>query len=84
MSQEKEIGLVNGWRYVVFEREEDGMFCIRRKSLSLSDHGRKQEFVDCRPTEKEAIESGRKHMEGVSKIVSRYWGELVPVVYTNK
>jgi len=84
MTAEKEIGAVNGWRYVVFEREGDGMFCIVRNGLSLDDHGRKQEFVDCRRTEKEAVEAGRRHMERVSKAVAAYWGEPVRVTYTNK
>jgi len=84
MSHEKEIGVVNGWRYVVFERKGEGVFCIVRKSLSLADHGRRQEFVDSRRTEKEAVEAAGRYMERVSKVVARYWGEPVPVVYTNK
>ena len=84
MSRENEIGIVNGWRYVVFEREGDGVFCVVRKSLSVYDHGRRQEFVDCRPTKREAVESGHVHMERVSKVASAYWGEFIPVVYTNK
>jgi hypothetical protein len=84
MSDERDIGIVNGWRYVVFEREGDGMFCVVRKSLGLYDHGRRQAFVDSRPSEKEAVEAGRKHMERVSKVAARYWGGPIPVMYTNK
>ena len=58
MTRGNEIGVVSGWRYVVFKREGDGLFCIVRNSPSLADHGWRQEFVGSRPSEKEAVEAG--------------------------
>ena len=84
MNSEKEIGIVNGWRYVVSQRQGSGLFWVCRKSLSMRDHGRREEFVDCRDKEIEANETARKHMKRVSKAVSAYWGGPAPITYTNK
>jgi len=84
MNGQKEVGMVNGWRYVILQRERKGFYWVYRRSLSQDDHGEREEVVDYCPTEKKALEAARRHMTRVSKAVATYRGEPAPITYTNK
>lgn len=72
--EKREIGIVNGWRYVVCRSDGASLFYVIRKSLSAADHGTRTEQVTVRDTEKEAEEAAQEHMQRVSRAVEAYDG----------
>ena len=82
--EEIEIGIVNGWRYLIRRSEGGGLFWVVRKSLSREDHGRRQERLGVWETLERAREEARTGMERSAKGVEGSCGYSVPVLYTNK
>ncbi len=63
--EEKEVGVVNGWRYVVERSEAGGLFFVVRKSLSLEDHGRRKRLLATLGSESNAEEWVKRHIQRV-------------------
>ncbi len=54
LGEEREIGCANGWRYMIERSEAGGLFWVKRKSMSLEDHGQRCQSLTVRMTEEEA------------------------------
>ncbi len=72
---EVEVGIVNGWRYVVSRSEGGTLFYVMRRSLSPSDHGCRSQFLTVRDTQKEAEDAARHHMASCERGVWVYHGD---------
>jgi len=82
--EEIEVGIVNGWRYLIRRSEGGGLFWVMRKSLSREDHGRRQEPVGVWDTLGQAQGAARISMERSAKAVEAFSGSFAPISYTNK
>jgi len=60
--EEQEIGIVNGWRYVIRSSAEGEVFSVLRENLSLTDYESRLEFIRGCYSEKEAREVAAWHM----------------------
>jgi hypothetical protein len=82
--EEIEVGIVNGWRYLIRRSDGGGLFWVIRKGLSREDHGRRQELVGVWDTLGQAQGAARRSMERSAKAVEAYFGLFAPIPYTNK
>jgi hypothetical protein len=71
---EKQVGIVNGWRYVIRCSEGGAMFWVVRRSLSAVDYGRREERLALCDTREEAERVARRTMECSRKAVEASCG----------
>jgi len=79
--EEQEIGIVNGWRYVIRSPGEGEVFSVLRENVSLPDYESRLEFIRGCFSEKEAQRVAASHMNLCAKGNSRV---PPPVAFTSK